>query len=52
MGFKHFFEVWLNRVMGKFGTMVTSRILFIFIIAIGVRFVISGLSAYFPAFKG
>jgi multiple antibiotic resistance protein len=37
----------LKRIMGKFGVMVVSRILFIFIAAIGVRFLLSGLSEYF-----
>jgi multiple antibiotic resistance protein len=38
---------WIDRLMGRFGTMVISRILFIFITAIGVHFLLSGLAAYF-----
>lgn len=37
----------LNKIMGKFGVMVVSRILYIFIAAIGVHFLLSGLSELF-----
>jgi len=37
----------LAKLFGKFGMMVASRILFIFITAIGVHFLLSGLSEYF-----
>lgn len=37
----------LDRLMGRFGSMVVSRILFIFITAIGVHFLLSGIADYF-----
>ena len=39
--------VTLNRIMGKFGTLVVARILWIFIAAIGAHFLISGIAATF-----
>lgn len=38
---------WINRVMGRIGRLVVSRILWIFIAAIGVHFLLSGLREFF-----
>lgn len=40
-------SVTLNRIMGKFGTLVVARILWIFIAAIGAHFLISGVADTF-----
>jgi len=40
-------SVAMARVMGKYGTLVVARILWIFIAAIGVHFLISGISEVF-----
>lgn len=40
-------SVVLSRIMGKFGTLVVARILWIFIAAIGVSFLINGISSTF-----
>ena len=37
----------LSRLMGRFGTLVIARILWIFIAAIGAHFLISGISEVF-----
>jgi small neutral amino acid transporter SnatA (MarC family) len=37
----------MGKVMGKYGTLVVARILWIFIAAIGVHFLISGISEVF-----
>ena len=49
------FSPLLSRVMGRYGTLVIARILWIFIAAIGAHFLISGISEVFgvavPIFK-
>jgi len=39
--------VWINRILGRFGSMVVSRIMYIFIAAIGVHFLVTGIAAVF-----
>ncbi len=40
-------SVWISRVLGRLGTLVVARILWIFIAAIGAHFLIAGISEVF-----
>ncbi|MBN1141767.1 MAG: MarC family protein [Deltaproteobacteria bacterium] len=38
---------WINRMLGKIGSIVVSRVLWIFLAAIGVHFLLTGIAEYF-----
>ena len=40
-------SAFLNRFLGKYGSLVVARVLYIFIAAIGVHFLVSGIAIYF-----
>jgi multiple antibiotic resistance protein len=42
-----FVSPWINRLLGKVGSIVVSRVLWIFLAAIGVHFLLTGIREYF-----
>lgn len=42
-----FISPWINRLLGKIGSIVVSRVLWIFLAAIGVHFLLTGIGEYF-----